>query len=124
MMRAPQALTATVATFATSWRDSNCTVRAGDHRNKRAIKIKIVEIKNKCVLGVHLTHHHGVGLSQPRPGGVGFFLSSEEGSLRELEADLKLTVLPSYLEVTVLGHPLFLEEASGVITGVGVGGFR
>jgi len=34
-----------VAMFATSWRDSNCTVRAGDHRNRRAIKIKMVEIK-------------------------------------------------------------------------------
>ena len=44
-MRGPQALTAVIATFTTSWRDSNCTVRAGDHRNKRAIKIKSVEIR-------------------------------------------------------------------------------
>ena len=35
---------ASMAAFAASWRDSNCTVRAGDHRNRRAIKIKIVEI--------------------------------------------------------------------------------
>ena len=45
MIRGPWALTAVVAMFAASWRDSNCTVRASDHRNKRAIKIKIVEIK-------------------------------------------------------------------------------
>ena len=37
-------------TFAASWRDSNCTVRANDHRNRRAIKIKIVEIKIKVFL--------------------------------------------------------------------------
>ena len=41
---------AAVATFAASRRDSNCTVRAGDHRNKGAIKIKIVEIKIKVFL--------------------------------------------------------------------------
>ena len=49
-MRGPRALTAIVATFAACWRDSNCTVRAGDHRNKRTIKIKTVEIKIKVFL--------------------------------------------------------------------------
>ena len=49
-MRGPQALTTAVAVFAASWRDSNCTVRAGDHRNKGTIKIKIVEIKVKMFL--------------------------------------------------------------------------
>ena len=49
-MRGPRALTAVVATFAASWRDSNYTIRAGDHRNRRAIKIKIVEIKIKVFL--------------------------------------------------------------------------
>ena len=49
-MRGPQALTATVAMFTASWRVSNCTIRAGDHRNKGAIKIKIVEIKVKVFL--------------------------------------------------------------------------
>ena len=44
--------------------------------------------------------------------------------MRDLEADLKLIVLLSCLGVTVLGHLPFLEEASGVITGVGVGGVR
>ena len=49
-MREPRALMATVATFATSWRVSNCTIRAGDHRNKGAIKIKTVEIETKVFL--------------------------------------------------------------------------
>ena len=49
-MRGPQALMAAVATFAASQRVSNCTVRADDHRNKGAIKIKIVEIKIKVFL--------------------------------------------------------------------------
>ena len=38
-------MTASVDAFAASWRVSNCTVRAGDHRNRRAIKIKTVEIE-------------------------------------------------------------------------------
>ena len=41
---------ATIATFAANWRDSNCTVRAGDHRNRRAIKIKTMKIKIKVFL--------------------------------------------------------------------------
>ena len=49
-MRGPRALTAAVAMFAASWRISNCTVRAGDHRNKRAIEIKEAEIKIKVFL--------------------------------------------------------------------------
>ena len=49
-MRGPRALMASVAAFAASWRDSNCTIRAGDHRNRRAIKIKIVEIRIKVFL--------------------------------------------------------------------------
>jgi len=50
LMRGPWALTAAVATFATSWRDSNCTIRDGDHRSRKAIKIKTVEIKMKVFL--------------------------------------------------------------------------
>ena len=49
-MRGPQALIAAVATFTASWRDSNYTVRAGDHKNRKAIKIKAVEIKIKVFL--------------------------------------------------------------------------
>ena len=41
---------ATIATFAASWRDSNCIIRAGDHKNRRAIKPKIVEIRVKVFL--------------------------------------------------------------------------
>ena len=44
--------------------------------------------------------------------------------MRGLEVDLKLTVLSSCFGVMILGYPPFLEEASGVIVGVGVGGVR
>jgi hypothetical protein len=43
-------LTATIATFSASQRDSNCTIRAGDHRNKGAIEIKTVEIRRRVFL--------------------------------------------------------------------------
>ena len=43
-------MTASVVTFVASWRDSNCTVRASNHKNRRAIKIKTVEIKIKVFL--------------------------------------------------------------------------
>jgi len=49
-MRGPRALTAAVAMFATSWRDYNCTVRAGDHRNNGDIKIKAVETRRRVFL--------------------------------------------------------------------------
>ena len=49
-MREPRALTVSVATFVASWRDSNCTVRAGDHKNRRVIKTKTVEIRIKVFL--------------------------------------------------------------------------
>ena len=49
-MRGPRALMATIATFAASWKDSNYTVRASDHRNKGTIKIKTIEIKVKVLL--------------------------------------------------------------------------
>ena len=44
--------------------------------------------------------------------------------MRGLEVDLKLIVLLSCLGVMVLGHFTFLEEALGVVVGVGVGGVR
>jgi len=50
LMRGAQALTASAATFATSWWDFNCTIRAGDHRNRRAINIKTIEIRIKAFL--------------------------------------------------------------------------
>ena len=43
-------MTVAIATFIASWRDSNCTVRAGDHKNRRAIKIKTVEIRIEAFL--------------------------------------------------------------------------
>ena len=49
-MRGAWALTAAVATFTASWRDSNCTVRADNHINKGAIKIKTVEIRRRVFL--------------------------------------------------------------------------
>ena len=44
------ALTAAIAAFAASWRFSNCTVRAGNHKNKRAIKTRTVEIEIRVFL--------------------------------------------------------------------------
>ena len=49
-MRGPQALMASAATFAASWRDSNCTVRVDDHRKQKNIKIKTVEIRLEVFL--------------------------------------------------------------------------
>jgi len=40
---------AAVATFAASWMFSNCTVRAGDHKNKD-IKAKTVELRRRVFL--------------------------------------------------------------------------
>jgi len=47
-----------------------------------------------------------------------------KGGLRDPEADLKLTVLPSCLGITVLGRPPLLQEMLGVIAVVGVEGVR
>ena len=44
--------------------------------------------------------------------------------MRDLEVDLKLTVLPSCLGVIVLGRPPLLEEMPGIIAIVGVRGVR
>ena len=54
MMREPQALTASTAAFAASWRDSNCTVRAGNHRDKKTINIKTVEIRMEAFIELFL----------------------------------------------------------------------
>ena len=50
MSKGPWALTAIVAMFVASWRFSNCTVSAGNHRNKRAIKTRTVKIKRRVFL--------------------------------------------------------------------------
>ena len=49
-MREPRALTVSAAAFTASWRDSNCTIWAGNHRNRKTIKIKVVEIKVEAFL--------------------------------------------------------------------------
>ena len=63
------------------------------------------EDKNEGFLGTRLTYHHGVGLGQPCPSGVGFLLYGEEGGLGGLKTDLKLTVFLSCLKIMVLGSP-------------------
>jgi len=50
MSKGSWALTAAVATFAASWRFSNCTIKAGNHGNKGAIKAKTGEIETKVFL--------------------------------------------------------------------------
>ena len=97
------------ATFAASWRDSNCAVKADNHENKKTVKMKIMEVRVKSLHGIHLTRHHGVGFGQPRSDGAGLLLSSVKGGLGNPEANLQLAVLPSRLGVTVLSHPPLMK---------------
>ena len=76
--------------------------------------------QNGGIPGIHLTRHHGVRLGQPRPSSTGLFFGGVKGSLRDLEMDLKLAILPSHLRITVLGHPPLLEETPGIVMIVGV----
>ena len=41
---------ASATMFDASWRDSNCTIRAGDYRNRRAINIEAMEIRMEAFL--------------------------------------------------------------------------
>ena len=50
MSKGPRAFTVVVATFAASWKFSNCTVRAGNHRNKETIKTKVEKIRTEVFL--------------------------------------------------------------------------
>ena len=50
-MEEPQALTASTAAFAVSWRDSNCAIRADNHENKKTVKMKIMEVRTKAFMG-------------------------------------------------------------------------
>ena len=109
------------AAFAISWRDSNCAVRADNHKNKKTIKIKIMNIRVKSLHGVHFTHHRGVGFGQPRPDGAGLLLGCIKSGLRNPKADLKLAILSSNLGVAVLSRPPLPKEAPGVVTVVQVG---
>ena len=47
-----------------------------------------------------------------------------KGGLRDPEANLKLTIFPSCLRITVLGCPPLLEETPGVVAIIGIGGVR
>ena len=86
---------------------------------ERAVKIRV-----KVFLGIGLTHHHGVGFDQLCLSGVGFLLYDKEGDLGGLKTNLKLTVFPSYLGITVFGSPPLPEEVPSVIVGIRVGGVR
>ena len=74
--------------------------------------------RKRPVYGEGERSRHG----QTRPSGVGFLLYGEEGGLGGLETDLKLTVFPSCLRITVLGSPPLPEEAPGIIADVRVRG--
>jgi len=50
LRRGPQALIAIVATFAASWRFSNYTIKAGNHKSRGSIKTKTVEIEMEVFL--------------------------------------------------------------------------
>ena len=88
MIGEPRALTASMAAFAASWRDSNCAVRADNHKNKKTVKVKIMEVRVKSLHGVHLTRHHGVRFGQPHSDGTGLLLSRVKGGLGNPEANL------------------------------------
>ena len=77
-----------MATFAASWRDSNCAVRADNHKNKETVKMKIMEIRVKSLHGIHLTRHHGVEFGQSHSDGAGLLISCVKGGLGNPEANL------------------------------------
>ena len=108
-------MTASTAAFAASWRDSYCAVRADNHKNKKTIKMKIMEVGVKSLHGVHLTRHRGVGFGQPCSDGAGLLLSCMKSGLRNPKADLELAILSSHLGVEVLSYPPLPKEAPGVV---------
>ena len=119
-MENPQPLTASMAAFTASWRDSSYAVRADNHENKKTVKMEIMEVRVKSLHGFHLTNHHGIGFSQSRLDGAGLLLSRMKGSLGNPEVNLQLAVLRSRLGVTVLSHPPLMKIAPGVIAVVGI----
>ena len=60
MSKGPQALTTAIAAFAASWRFSNCTVRAGNHRNKEIVKTKVGKIRTQVFLESILSQNHPI----------------------------------------------------------------
>ena len=120
----PWALTASMAAFAANWRDSNYAVRADNHKNKKTVKMKIMEVRVKSLHGIHLTRHQGIEFGQPRSDGAGLLLSRVKGGLGNPEVNLQLAVLPSHLGVTVLSHPPLMKIAPGVVAVVGIRRFQ
>ena len=104
-----------MAAFAASWRDSNCAVRADNHKNKNTIKMKIMKVGVKNLHGVHLTRHRGIGFGQPRSDGAGLLLGCMKSGLRNPKVDLKLAILSSHLKVAILSRPPLPKEALGVV---------
>jgi len=113
-----------MAAFTASWRDFNCAVKADNHRNKKTIKMKTMEVGVKNIHEVHLTRHRGVGFGQPCLNGIGFLFSGMKGRLRDPETDLKLAIFSSHFGIAVLGCPPLLEKAPGVVAIVRVGRVR
>ena len=113
-----------MAAFAASWRDSNYTVRADNHKNKKTVKMKIMEVRVKSLHGVHLTRHYGVRFGQPCSDSAGLLLSRVKGGLRDPEVNLQLAILPSHLGITIMSHPPLMKVEPGVIAIVGVGRIR
>ena len=113
-------MTTSMAAFAASWRDSNCAVRADNHKNKKMVKMKIMDVRVKSFQGVHLTCHRGVEFGQPRSDSTGLHLSRVKGSLRDPGVNLQLAILPSCLGITILSHPPLMKIALGVVTIVAV----
>ena len=113
-----------VAAFAASWRDSNCNVRADDHRKQKNYQDKDSRNQNGGIHGTHLTCHHGVRLGQPCSNGTGLLLGRMKGSLRDPEVNLELAILPSHLRIMILSHPPLMKKTSGVVAIVGVGRIR
>jgi len=110
-----------MAAFAASWRDSNCAVRADNHKNKKTVKVKIMEVRVKSLHGVHLTRHRGIGFGQPRSDGAGLLLSRVKGGLRDPEVSLLLAILPSHLRIAILSHSPLMKVAPDVVAIIGVG---
>ena len=93
-------------------------------KNKKTIKMKIIEFGVKSLHGVHLTHHRGVRFGQPRSDGAGLLLGCMKSGLRNPKVDLELAILLSRLGIAVLSHPPLLEEAPGIVAIVRIGGIQ
>ena len=117
-------MTASMAVFTASWRDSNYAARADNHKNKKTVKMKIMEVRVKSLHGIHLTRHQGIEFGQPRSDGAGLLLSRVKGGLGNPEVNLQLAILPNRLGVMVLSHPPLMKIAPGIVAVVGIGRIR